>query len=391
MEMPAQKRYKTKYPGVYYIHGKAVGTGKKERIYYIMYRKAGKMIQEKAGRQFQDDMTSSRAAQVRTNRIQGKELSNKERREAEKAAKEAEGNRWTIVRLWAEYKNNNPKLKGIVSDQNRFKNHIKPKFGDKEPKALIPLDIDRMRINLLKTKAPGTVKNVLELLRRIVNFGVKKQLCPGLGFTIEMPKVDNKKTEDLTPDQLAKLLKAIEKDSNTMAANMMKLALFTGMRRGEMFKLKWRHVDFERGFINIIDPKGGPDQKIPLNDAARELLNSHPRLKSQFVFPGRGGRQRTDIKYQVNRIKRAAGLPKDFRALHGLRHTYASMLASSGEVDLYTLQKLLTHKSPLMTQRYAHLRDDALKRASEVAGNIILDASKTKDDQKVVNLEDHKS
>jgi integrase len=47
------------------------------------------------------------------------------------------------------------------------------------------------------------------------------------------------------------------------------------------------------------------------------------------------------------------------------------MLASSGQVDMYTLQKLLTHKSPQMTQRYAHLRDDALKRASELAGDII--------------------
>ena len=51
--------------------------------------------------------------------------------------------------------------------------------------------------------------------------------------------------------------------------------------------------------------------------------------------------------------------------LHGLRHVFASTLASSGKVDMYTLQKLLTHKSPIMTQRYAHLRDDALKRASE--------------------------
>ncbi len=61
----------------------------------------------------------------------------------------------------------------------------------------------------------------------------------------------------------------------------------------------------------------------------------------------------------------------DFRALHGLRHVFASMLASSGQVDLYTLQKLLTHKSPTMTQRYAHLRDQALRQASDLAGNLI--------------------
>jgi integrase len=44
---------------------------------------------------------------------------------------------------------------------------------------------------------------------------------------------------------------------------------------------------------------------------------------------------------------------------------------SSGQVDLYTLQKLLTHKSPTMTQRYAHLRDQALRQAADLAGNII--------------------
>lgn len=80
-------------------------------------------------------------------------------------------------------------------------------------------------------------------------------------------------------------------------------------------------------FIHIRDPKGGQDQKFPLIREARELLLSHPRTASPFVFPGRQGRQRVDIAKQVNRIKQRAGLPKDFRALHGLRHFYASMLA----------------------------------------------------------------
>ena len=53
-------------------------------------------------------------------------------------------------------------------------------------------------------------------------------------------------------------------------------------------------------------------------------------------------------------------------ALHGLRHVYASILASSGQVDMFHLQKLLNHQSPIMTQRYAHLRDEALKQASNV-------------------------
>ena len=388
--MPVQKRIKTKYPGVYYIEGKAVRLNKTERIFYIIYRKSGKLIEEKAGRQFQDDMTPARAAGIRAARIEGKQLPNKEKRAAEQALRAVETDKWTIDRLWIAYKENRPDLKGIVTDENRFNNYIKPRFGKKEPRELIQLEIDRLRINLLKKKAPQTVKHVLELLRRVTNFGFKKGLSERLTFSIEMPKVSNLKTEDLNPDQLTKLLEVIEKDDHPDAGPMMKMALFTGMRRGELFKLKWNHVNFESGFITLVDPKGGPDQKIPLNDGARGLLQSHPRTKSPFVFPGRGGRQRVDIKHAANQIKKAAGLPKDFRALHGLRHVYASMLASSGQVDMYTLQKLLTHKSPLMTQRYAHLRDESLKRASDLAGTIIEKTANSNNKSKVVSLEDHK-
>jgi integrase len=168
---------------------------------------------------------------------------------------------------------------------------------------------------------------------------------------------------------------------------MMKLVLFTGMRRGELFSLRWKDIEFERGFISIREPKGGQDMKIPMNTEAREILQSLSR-ESEYVFPGRGGKRRVDIARAVNAIKKVAGLPKDFRALHGLRHTYASMLASSGRVDLYTLQKLLTHKSPLMTQRYAHLRDQALRQASALAGEIITGVGATEEKKAdVVNFE----
>lgn len=385
--MPKIKRNKTKYPGTFYISGKSA-SGKEEKIYYIRYRKSGKMIEEKAGRQFQDDMTPARAANIRAKRIEGDQLSNLERREERKKKEVEKANKWTINRLWNEYKAGKPNLKGIVTDENRFKNYIEPPFGDKEPKDIAPLDIDRIRVKLLKTRSPGTVKNIMELLRRIINFGAKKNICPGIGFVIEMPKLNNQKTEDLSPDQLKRLLTAIEDDSNIQAANLMKMVLFTGIRRGELFKLKWEDIDFERAFICLKAPKGGQDQKIPMNEPTRKLLDTHPKTDSSFVFPGRGGNQRTDIKKQVNRIKENAGLPKDFRALHGLRHVYASMLASSGQVDMYTLQKLLTHKSPQMTQRYAHLRNETLKRASDLAGDIIKDADNNK--KQVVNMLNYK-
>jgi len=368
--MPIVKRQKTTYPGVFFIEGVSSATGKTERIYYIRYRKNGKIIEEKAGCQIEDDMTPSRASRKRALRIKGDELSNTERRQAEKKAKEAISNKQTISKLWEKYLEQNPALKGALTDKNRFENHIKPTLGEKEPGELLPLDVDRLRLKLSKNKKPGTVRNVLELLRRIISFGEKKRLCEAAKFKIEMPAVNNLKTEDLSPDQLSSLLKTIEKDTHAQAGNMMLLTLYTGMRRGEMFRLQWKDIDFERGFINLINPKGGKDQRIPLNEPTRKLLKSIEK-KSSYVFPGRKGKQRTDIHRAVNEIRDAAGLPRDFRALHGLRHVYASMMASSGQVDLFTLQRLLTHKSPLMTQRYAHLRDEALKRGADTAGQLI--------------------
>ena len=370
VSMPKQERFKTDYPGVTFIVGTAVATGKPERIYFIRYRREGRLIEEKAGRQFQDNMTPAKASRVRAERIEGKALSNQGRRDEAKAAKEAEEGRWTISRLWEAYKANKPALKGIVTDENRYKNFILPTFGGKVPAEIIALDVDRLRIKLLKTHRPGTVKNVLELLRRIINYGCKKNLCPGPGFVLELPRAQSLKTEDLAPEELAELLKAIDEDEHPLAGPIMKMALFSGLRKSEMLKLQWSHVDFRNGVIHLPDAKSGQDEKIPLSDTVRELLESLPRT-SDFVFPGRAGGQRVSIQRNVNRIRDKAGLPRSFRALHGLRHVYASMLASSGRVDMYTLQRLLTHKSPMMTQRYAHLRDDAMKRAADVAGDIV--------------------
>lgn len=108
-----------------------------------------------------------------------------------------------------------------------------------------------------------------------------------------------------------------------------------------------------------------------MSAAARQVLERIQRTDSAFVFPGRGGKRRADYRCIARRVKKRAELPDDFRLLHGLRHNYASRLASSGEVDMYTLQKLLTHETPAMTQRYAHLHDSAMKRAACVADVVL--------------------
>lgn len=233
----------TNIPGVYFITGTAVGTDKPERIYYVSYYRDGKRHFEKAGRQFQDAMTPARANAIRTDRRRGKELPNRERRAAERAAKEAGKGRWTIERLWKEYVAQRYRGKADLTDKANYRDHLKNHFGRMEPSELVPLDVDR------------------------------------------------------------------------------------------------------------------------------ELLRGHPREgRNPYVFAGerKGPRGIKQIANSSRQIRAAAGLPEDFRPLHGLRHTFASHLASSGEVDLYTLQRLMTHKSPIMTQRYAHLRDEALKHGANV-------------------------
>jgi integrase len=147
------------------------------------------------------------------------------------------------------------------------------------------------------------------------------------------------------------------------------------MRRSEVRNLKWSDVDSDRGFIMLRDPKGGEDVRVPMSDAMAKLLQAHPKEKGSVAFHEGGPRGLRQIVESSGAIRDAAGLPKDFRPNHGLRHTFASHLASSGEVDILTLSKLLTHKGVAVTMRYSHLTDAALKRGANVMGKIVEQAT----------------
>ena len=375
------KRFKTKYPGVFFREADRIGGTGMEKVFYVVFKKDGKVIEEKAGRQYADNMTPAKASRYRGERIEGKRPSPKELREKRKIKA------WTINALWDEYKNAHPYNKSLDIEDRKYQKDLKNSIGKKKPEDLSPLDIDRIRLKLQNEGKHTTAARVLEILRRTINFGVNRALVKPLEFKIKIPSLNNQVTEDLSHREMAGLLMALDKDEDQLCANLMRLALYTGMRRGELFKLKWSDIDYERGFIHIRDPKGGPDQKIPINGAARAVFKAIPKARrSDYLFPGeKPGTHLNDMRKSIARIKRNAGLPENFRPLHGLRHVYASMLASSGEVDMYTLQKLLTHKSPLMTQRYAHLRDGALKKAADLAGFIIDETINKSTD--VANLE----
>lgn len=374
--MSSNPRIATKYPGVYYRESKRIGGKGLEKVFYIVFKKDGKVIEEKVGRQFADDMSPAKASAIRSERIEGKRSSRKEIREAKIAAIEAEKAKITIGSIWNQYQIVRVTKKSLITDKYNFGNHLTP-YTDILPESLTTADIQKLR-NQLEHKglSPASVKHVLVLLRMLINWGVKQGMCKQPDpskLHFEMPTLDNERTESLTMEQLTAYEDALDKEADQDLAALFRLALVTGMRKSALLNLRWDDCDFEGRIITLRGEvaKKGKTERIPMSEVAAKILEKIAHQQSEYVFPGRDGGPRKEIRRMAQRVKARAGLPKDFRPLHGLRHAYASLLISSGKVDLYTVQKLLTHSSPKMTQRYAHLADDALRRAANVADDIL--------------------
>lgn len=373
--MAKQTRNKTKYVGVFTVDSVSPATGKPDEIIYIRYKRGTKLIEEKVGRTSVDNMTVAKAAAIRSDRMRGKELPNAEKRAQEQAAKKAEEGRWTIVRLWESYMSAKTlSKKRAQADACRFRKYLEAPFGNKEPHEIDALSVARLTKKLKDAKlAPATVWGVLELLTRVINYGVNLGLSKPLGFKVEKPSLDNQKTEFMSDDQLRAYLKALDAEPDQDSAAFFRIMLLTGIRRGALLNLRWDDIDFEKSFVTLRGEvaKAGKTRKLPLAPAAVATLERLAR-RGEYVWPGRSGDgPREDFRRMGRRLRDKAGLPKDWRPCHGLRHHFATAMASSGEVDLYVLQRLLTHATPTMTQRYSHLTDAALQRAARAAETIV--------------------
>lgn len=149
-----------------------------------------------------------------------------------------------------------------------------------------------------------------------------------------------------------------------------RLLLFTGARLREILHLRWEWVDLQRGLLLLPDSKSGR-KAIVLSAPAVQILADLPRV-GDFVIAGeKSDKPRSDLKRPWAAIQRRAGL--DGVRLHDLRHTYASVGAGSG-LGLPIIGKLLGHTQASTTQRYAHLDNDPLKRATDTIGATIADA-----------------
>lgn len=153
--------------------------------------------------------------------------------------------------------------------------------------------------------------------------------------------------------------------ANPFAIAAIRLLILTGCREGEILSLRWEAVDFERGYLRLADSKTGRSLR-PLSQSAAAVLEGLDRIEGNpFVLPGANpGNHLKEIKRVWHAVRHAAGL--DNVRIHDLRHSFASVPASSGE-SLLILRALLGHKRASTTERYAHLGDDPVRRAADKA------------------------
>jgi integrase len=165
-----------------------------------------------------------------------------------------------------------------------------------------------------------------------------------------LPKAKNRKTK-ISP----------------FAAAALRLLLFTGCRLREILHLRWENVDLERGLLFLPDSKSGRKTVI-LNASAMAVLTGLERIGSCVVPGDDPEKPRADLKRPWEVVSKRAGL--DGVRIHDLRHTYAGFGAGGG-LGLPIIGKLLGHTQASTTQRYAHLDNDPLRRASEHIGGTI--------------------
>jgi integrase len=182
---------------------------------------------------------------------------------------------------------------------------------------------------------------------------------------------ERKRTRYLSGAELTRLSAALAELRDQGAANAVRLLLLTGARRGELLAARWDDIDLEAQ--NWTKPASTTKQKtthrIPLSEpACRLLAEMREAADTDHLFPARGGGHRAHINDAWIKLRKAAGIP-DAR-LHDLRHTHASILASSG-LSLPVIGALLGHSTPTTTHRYAHLFDDPLRAAVERVGAVI--------------------
>ncbi|MBB4277255.1 tyrosine-type recombinase/integrase [Rhizobium mongolense] len=278
---------------------------------------------------------------------------------------------------------------------------LEPKLKHMKVAEVTFSDIDGLHRAITRRGSPYQANRVLALLSKMFGLAIRWQWRADNPCTGVERNQEEKRHRYLSPAELAALTTALAAHKDTQAANIVRMLLLTGARRGEVEAAKWDQFDLTDGVWT--KPGSTTKQKtlhrVPLSAPARQLLSelreeAEAKAKkkgsplSEYVFPGRGGKgHRQEIKKDWRELCIAAGLVgtetvTDAKGkekmvvtpnarIHDLRHTYASVLASAG-LSLPIIGALLGHSQPATTARYSHLMDDPLRQATERVGAIVM-------------------
>jgi integrase len=213
---------------------------------------------------------------------------------------------------------------------------------------------------------PVTINRELALMKRAFNVAIHEwRWCQDNPVT-QVPREKENSPPDrwLTDEEEARLLNC----SPPWLKEIVTFALHTGMRQGELLALTWDGVDLDRRTVTIIQSKNGDPLTNPINLTVQALLKKRAKarpVETNLVFfsPVHAP---IDDDY-LRRVFTSAAAKADIEHFHfhGLRHTFATRLIQAG-VDLYKVQRLLGHKSLMMTQRYAHHCPDSLRDSVDI-------------------------
>lgn len=360
----SQKFHKTKYPGVFYRESaKKLAGGTVDRIYYASLTDIlGAQHWKSLGRH-SEGMRPQIAAQKRI------ALQEEASRTMPTPARRAYtiGEAVEAYRVHAEREG-----KHVAAPHAQYELHCRKYVHNTPIDRFLPEKAEALKNRLLEVGlSPQSVVHALTFLRRAVNFAVARKMASSNPFAVQrggvfrLPRVDNQRERWFTPAEAKLLLEALREKSESLY-QMSFLALNTGLRAPEVFRLRRSDLDVHGRCLHVWG-KGMVRQTVSLSEDVLDMLISIPSHHSGLLFPDRNGKMRECTPATFHRVVEEVGLqaPKDSPnrvTFHTWRHTFASWMAMSGKVSLHELMQLMRHKNITMTLRYAHLIPTAVQK-----------------------------
>ena len=256
-------------------------------------------------------------------------------------------------------------------DQAMLRKWILPALGNKKVDAVRPSDVEALHHKITATGATIRANRVIGLLSTMLSLAVRwEHVDRNVTRGTWQRNPETKRKRYLSPAEIARLTAALEQSPSQRAADAIRLLLLTGARKTEVTAARWEQFDLAAGTWTkpAAATKQKADHHVPLSAPALQLLNAIGSKPQGYLFPRRDGDGYLHIRGTWEAVRKAAGI-EDVH-LHDLRHSFASILVSSG-ASLPLIGALLGHTNPGTTARYSHLFLDPLRAATERVGAIV--------------------